>query len=70
MTPLPHGYGDVTTTYIRRSEIPSHIYAKYQYRKESEFESTVVMYIPTAKYKYMAIIESETILQEYYIARK
>ena len=23
------GYGDVTATYIRRSEIPSHIYTKY-----------------------------------------
>jgi len=26
-----HGYGDVTTTYIRMSKIPSRIYAKQQY---------------------------------------
>ena len=30
------GYGDVTATYIRRSEIPSRIYAKHQYMQESE----------------------------------
>ena len=41
-----HGYGDVTATYIRRAEIPSHIYAKHQYRHESEYGSTVVIYIP------------------------
>ena len=33
------GYGDVTATYIRRSEIPSRIYAKHQYRQESEYGS-------------------------------
>ena len=33
-------YGDVTATYIRWSKILSHIYAKHQYRKESEYEST------------------------------
>jgi len=41
-----HGYGDVTVTYKRRSEIPSRIYAKHQYRQESEYGSTVVIYIP------------------------
>jgi len=56
--------------YIRRAEIPSRIYAKYQYRQESECRSTVVIYIPTKKYKYMAITESNTILHEYYITRK
>jgi len=30
----------------------------------------VVIYIPTEKYKYMVITESDTILQEYYITRK
>jgi len=29
----------------------------------------VVIYIPTEKYKYMVITESDTILQEYYITR-
>jgi len=29
MTPRSRGYGDVTVTYIHRSEIPSHIYAKH-----------------------------------------
>ena len=32
--------GDVTATYIRKSEIPSCIYAKHQYRQESEYGST------------------------------
>ena len=32
VTPRSRGYGDVTATYIRRSEIPSRIYAKHQYR--------------------------------------
>jgi len=41
------GYGDVTATYIRRSKIPSCIYAKHQHRQESECESTVVIYILT-----------------------
>ena len=30
----------------------------------------MVIYIPTEKYKYMVIIESDTILHEYYITRK
>ena len=34
VTPRFHGYGDVTATYIRRSELPSRIYAKHQYRQE------------------------------------
>ena len=68
--PRSCGYGDITATYMHRSEIPSRIYAKHQYRKESECESTVVIYIPTEKYKYMVISESDTILQEYYITRK
>jgi len=68
--PRSRGYGDVTATYIRRSEIPLRIYTKHQYRQESECESIVVIYIPTEKYKYMVITESDTILQEYYITRK
>jgi len=46
------------------------IYAKHQYRQESECGSTVVIYILTKKYKYMVITESDTILQKYYITRK
>ena len=30
----------------------------------------MVIYIPTEKYKYIVITESDTILQEYYITRK
>ena len=30
----------------------------------------MVIYIPTEKYKYMVITESDIILQEYYIIRK
>ena len=62
VTPQSHGYGDVTATYIRRSEVPSQIYAKHQYRQDSECESTVVIYISTEKYKYMVITDSDTIL--------
>ena len=70
VTPRSGGYGNVTETYIRRSKIPSRIYAKHQYRQESECGSTVVIHIPTEKYKYMVITESDTTLQEYYITRK
>jgi len=38
--------------------------------QESECGSTVVIYHPIEKYKYMIITESDTILQEYYITRK
>ena len=38
--PRSHGYGDVTATYIRRSKIPSRIYAKHQYKQELEYGST------------------------------
>jgi len=38
--PLSRRYRDITVTYIRMTEIPSHIYAKYQYMQESEYEST------------------------------
>ena len=62
VTPRSRGYGDVTATYIHMSEIPSRIYAKYQYMQESECGSTVVIYIPIDKYKYMVITESDTIL--------
>ena len=32
VAPRSRGYGDVAVTYIRRSEVPSRIYAKHQYR--------------------------------------
>ena len=32
--------------------------------QESEYESTVIIYISTEKYKYMVITESDTILQD------
>ena len=70
VAPRSREYGDVTATYIRRSEIPSRIYVKHQCRQESEYGSTVVIYIPTEKYKYIVITESDTILQEYYITRR
>ena len=70
VTPLSRGYRDVTATYIRRSEIPSCIYAKHQYRQESECGGIVVIYMPTEKYKYIVITESFIILQKYYITRK
>ena len=36
-----HEYGDVTATYIRRAETPSHIYAKHHCRQKSEYISIV-----------------------------
>jgi len=57
------GYEDVTAMYIWRSEIPSHIYAKHQYRQESECGSTRVMYISIQQYKYIVITECNLILQ-------
>jgi len=39
VTPRSWRYGDVTATYIRRSEILSRIYAKHQYWQESEYGS-------------------------------
>jgi len=65
VTPRSCGYKNVTATYISRAEMSSHIYAKHQYRQESECGSTVVIYILTEKYKYIVIIESDTILQKY-----
>ena len=37
VTPRSHGYGDVTATYIRRSEIPTRIYVKHKYKQKSEY---------------------------------
>jgi len=47
VTARSYKYGDIIVTYIRRAEMPSHIYAKPQYMQESEYRSTVVIYIPT-----------------------
>ena len=44
--PRSRGYGDVTVTYIHIAKIPSPIYVKHQYRQESEYRSTAVIYIP------------------------
>ena len=64
------GYRDSTATYIRRAEIPSYMYTKHQYMQESEYESKVIIYIPTEKYKYIVITELDPILHEYYITRR
>jgi len=40
----------------------SRIYVKHQYMQESERGSTVIIYILTEKFKYMIIVESDTIL--------
>ena len=49
VTPRPTGYGNATATYICRTKIPSHTYAKHQYSYELEYESTMIIYIPTYK---------------------
>ena len=70
LTPCPTGYGDATATYIRRAKIPLHTYTKHQHRQESEYGSTMLIYIPIIWYKYNAIMERDPILHEYYITRK
>ena len=44
--PRSYGYGDATAMYIRKVKIPSHMSAKHQYRQESEYGSTMLIYIP------------------------
>ena len=56
--------------YIHRTKIPSHIYDKHQYKKESECENTVIIYILIIQYKYIVITECAPILQEYYITKR
>ena len=46
VTPQSSGYGDITVTYIHRAKISSYIHTKHLYRKESECESMVKIYIP------------------------
>jgi len=68
VTPRFHGYGDATATYIRRSELPPHIYAKHQYRQESEYGSKWCI-IHSNTYSTTTQLSSEviTILHEYHI---
>jgi len=40
ITSRSRGYGDVIATYIRRTEIPLHIYAKRQHWQELEYRIT------------------------------
>ena len=70
VTSRSHRYGDVTITYIRRSEIPSCIYAKHWYMQESEYESTVVIYILAIITQVAVITGHDIISQEYKITRK
>ena len=68
--PHPTGYGDATVTYILRVKISSYTYAKQvMYSQELEYESTVVLYIPTLQSKYIVITGCDPILQEYYIIK-
>ena len=69
VTTRPVGYEDTTVTYICKKKILSHMYAKHQCREESEYESIVVIYIPTILYKYTVITDHDPILHEYYITR-
>ena len=47
VTPRSHGYGDVTATYIRRSEVPSRIYAKHQYNENQSTTNVASIHMPT-----------------------
>ena len=58
--------------YIPRSEIPSHIYAKHQYRKESEFRNMWCIihsniWVQLQSYNYKVTTGCDTILHKYYI---
>ena len=64
-----HRYEDFTVTYIRRVKIPSHKYAKHQYKQESEYESTVVIYILIKILQVHCYPGCDPILHEYYITR-
>jgi len=57
VTPRFHGYGDVTATYIRRSELPSHIYAKHKSttRNQSTHEAWYSYICQHKKYTYKVI---------------
>ena len=45
------------------------MYTKHQYMQESVCESTVIIYIPTKKYKYTVIVKHDPILHEDYITK-
>jgi len=47
--------------------VPPRIYAKHQYRQESEYGSNGALYIPTHEYNYKVITRGDPILHEYYI---
>ena len=53
--------------YIRRLKIPSQIYAKHQYRQESEYKSIWCIIHSNYEYNYKVITGYDTISQEYYI---
>ena len=67
VTPRAGGYRDTTVTYIRRAKIPSHMYAKHQYRQESEYRKSVVF----QHYSTSTQLSQgrNTIIQEYYITK-
>ena len=51
VTPRSQRYGDVTTTYIRRSEIPSHIYIlSINIGKNQSTKVRGALYIPSYEY--------------------
>jgi len=67
VTPRFHGYGDVTATYIRKFEVPSRIYAKHQYRQESEYGSKGCIIYSNKWVHKQSYHQSDSILHEYYI---
>ena len=68
VTPRSGGYGDVTATYIRRSEIPSRIYAKHQYRQVKEYGSTWQYIFQHKDYK--VITERDILVHVHYITAR
>ena len=68
VAPRSGGYGDATTTYIRRSEIPSCIYAKHQYRLVKEYGSTGQYTFQHKDYK--VITEHDILVHVHYITAR
>ena len=63
VTPKSRGYENVTVMHIHRTKILSHIYAKHQYKQESEYESMWCIIHSNIRDNYKVIIGCEPILQ-------
>ena len=70
VTPRSGGYGDATATYIRRSEIPSRIYAKHQYNKNQSTEVRGICLYTFQHKDYKVITERDILVHVHYITAR